>query len=261
MLRMDSRMRLALGAAVYLAFLGGCAGSGGERLAFRPENKLATPAESSVLDSRQTADVQLALGRTAEQQQQWPAAMTVYRQLLDADPKHPEATHRLAIVYDRQGDFEQSSRWFQKALKLKPGDPDVFCDIGFSLYSQGRYAEAEFNLRQAIAVNPDHARAQNHLGLVLAQQGDREAALAAFRRANRSPAQAHTNLAVILALNNHAEDAREHLRSARRHLEPDDRGIQKRLEELEVLIADRESHQSPSPRRTEVLSAAMSSAP
>jgi len=252
MLRRNSRTRIAMGAAICLAFLGGCAGSGGERLAFWPENKPATRAESPVLDSRQTADVQLALGRTAEQQQQWPAAMTIYRQMLDADPKHPEATHRLAILHDRQGEFEQSSQWFQKALKLKPGDPDVFCDIGFSLYSQGRYTEAEINLRQAIAVKSDHARAHNHLGLVLAQQGEREAALAAFRRANCSPAQAHTNLAVILALNNHAEDAREQLQSARRHLEPDDRGTQKRLEELEVLIANGESQQSPPPGRAEV---------
>lgn len=252
MLRIDSRMRLALGAAVCLALLGGCAGPGHERLAFWSENKPATAtAESPVLDSRQTAEVQLALGRTAEQQEQWPAAMRIYRQLLDADPEHPDATHRLAILHDRQGEFEQSSQWFQKALKLKPGDPDVFCDIGFSLYSQGRYAEAEINLRQAIAVKPDHARAQNHLGLVLAQQGDQEAALDAFRRANRSPAHAHTNLAVILALNNRAEDAREHLQLARRHLEPDDREIQKRLEDVEVLIANRESQHDSPPQRAE----------
>jgi Flp pilus assembly protein TadD len=233
-----------MGAAICLAFIGGCAGSGSERLAFWPQYKPATTAESPVLDFRQTADVHLALGRTAEQQKQWPAAMTIYHQMLEADPKHPEATHRLAILYARQGEFEQSSQWFQKTLKLKPGDPDVFCDIGFSLYSQGRYPEAEINLRQAIAVKPDHARAQNHLGLVLAQQGEREAVFAAFRRANCSPAQAHTNLAVILALNNHAEEARQHLQSARQYTEPDDRGLQKRLEELEVLIANRESQQS-----------------
>src|SRR5690606_36375348 len=114
---------------------------------------------------------------------------------------------------------------------------------------------------QAIAVKPDHARAQNNLGLVLAQQGEREAALAAFRRAHCSPAQAHTNLAVILALNNHAEDARKHLQLAHRHLEPNDREIEQRLEELEVLIANRESQQSLSPGRAEEQSAAMPPAP
>lgn len=238
MLRIESRIRVAVGAAACLVIVGGCAGVENQRLKFWPEKKPATVVDSPVLDSRQTADVQLALGRTAEQQQQWPAAMTIYRQLLDADPKHPEATHRLAILHDRQGDYEQSSQWFKKALALKPGDPNVLCDMGFSLYTQRRYAEAEVNFRQAIAVNPDHARSQNHLGLVLAQQGKREAALVAFRRANCSPAQAHTNLAVMLALNNQMEDASEHLVSARQDLAPKDLGNQKRLSELEVLMAN-----------------------
>lgn len=258
MLRIDNRMRLALGATVCLAFLSGCAGSGSGQLAFwSKDNKPTMAAESPVLDSQQTADVHLALGRTAEQQKQWPAAMTIYRELLKTNPGHPEATHRLAVLHDRQGEYEQSSQWFQKTLKLKPGDPDVFCDIGFSLYSQGRYAEAEINLRQAIAVKPDHARAQNHLGLLLAQQGEPEAALAAFRRAKCSPAQAHTNLAVILALNNNPEDARTHLQSARQYLKPDDSVIHKRLESLEVLLADRQSQQIPPPGRVELSSTAM----
>lgn len=261
MLRNGSRFRLALGAAGCLVFLSGCAGVGNERLAFWPGKKPATVADSPVLDSRQTADVQLALGRTAEQQQQWSAAMTIYRQLLDADPKHPEATHRLAILHDRKGDYEQSSQWFTKARALKPGDPDLLCDIGFSLYTQRRYAEAEINFRQAIAVNPDHARSQNHLGLVLAQQGDREAALVAFRRANCSPAQAHTNLAVMLALNNHVEDASEHLVSARRDLAPKDLGNQKRLSELEVLMANHESRQVPAAGSAEVHLTALPPAP
>lgn len=251
MLPLEFQTRVALLAAVCVASLGGCAGPGSERLAFWSKKEPASTAESSVLDSRQTAEVQLALGRTAEQQEQWPTAMKIYLQMLDADPKHPDATHRLAVLYDRRAEFEQSAQWFQKTLKLKPGDPDVFCDIGFSLYSQGRYTEADINLRQAIALQPEHARSQNHLGLVLAQQGEREASLAAFRRAHCSPAQAHANLAVILALNNHVEDAREHLQLARRDLAPNDRGVQEQLEELDVLIANHQPQQSPAQRAEE----------
>lgn len=257
MFRIESKVRRALVAAACLTCFGGCAGSGSERLAFWRKEVPAKTAESSVLDSRQTADVQLALARTAEQQQQWPVAMSIYRQMLAADPKHPDATHRLAVLYDRQGEFEQSTQWFHKALKLKPGDPDVFCDIGYSLYSQGRYTEADVNFRQAIALKPDHARSQNHLGLVLAQQGEREASFAAFRRAHCSPAQAHTNLAVILALNNRTEDARQHLQSARQDHAPSDRGIQEQLEELEVLIANHEPPDSPPSASAEVYSTAM----
>jgi len=203
-------------AALALMLLGGCAGNSSNRFAFWPGGPTQEPAEEPVLSPRQTADMQFAVGRTAEQQQQWQAAATAYRQVLQAAPKHPEATHRLAILYDRQGEFEQSDEWFQKALKLKPGDPELFCDIGYSLSLQGRLREAEINLRQAIAIAPDHPRAQNHLGVVLAQQGHQEQALAAFRRAKCSPAQAHANLALVCWLHQRPGDAQQHLEHAQR---------------------------------------------
>lgn len=247
MFSFPDRSQLAIGTTLVLLLVGGCVGKGKRPLWAQREKRSATAkSESVVLNARQTADVRLALGRTAEQQQNWRAASTIYRQLLEENPRHPEATHRLAILYDRQGDYEQSSQWFQRALKLKPGDPDLFCDIGYSHYSQGRYREAESHLKQAVAVAPDHARSHNHLGLVLAQKGDREGAFDAFRRANCSPAQAHANLAVVLAINNHTQDARRHLLAAQ-HLKSGDRGIQKRLDGLEMLIASREPQTTPAP--------------
>ena len=127
--------RRATWALATLVWLCGCAAPTGGPWAFwsRGDGKSAT--EPAVLDAQQAADMQLALGRTAEQQEQWTRAAAIYRQLLAQDPKHPEAAHRLAILCDRQGDFEQSAQWFQRALKLKPGDPELFTDVGYSLAS------------------------------------------------------------------------------------------------------------------------------
>lgn len=227
-------------AALAVMLLGGCAGTNSNRFAFWPAGQAKEPAEEPVLSPRQTADMQFAVGRMAEQQQQWQAAATAYRQVLQTAPKHPEATHRLAILYDRQGEFEQSNEWFQKALKLKPGDPELFCDIGYSLSLQGRLREAEINLRQTIAIAPDHHRAQNHLGVVLAQQGQPEQALAAFRRANCSPAQAHANLALICWLHQRPDETQRHLEHAQR-LTAGDHATAERLQGLEALIAEHRS--------------------
>lgn len=224
---------LAAGVAI---LLGGCAGISQDRFAFWPRKQSQAPAEEPVLSPQQTADMQFAIGRTAEQRQQWQAAAAAYRQVLQTIPKHPDATHRLAILYDRQGEFEQSHEWFQKALKLKPGDPDLFCDVGYSYSQQGRLREAEISLRQAIAIAPDHYRAQNHLGVVLAQQGQTEQALAAFRRAKCSPAQAHANLAVVYSLHQRPAEAQQHLEQARR-LVADDYETLDRLQGLEALLA------------------------
>lgn len=236
------RTRLAVVAVV---LLGGCAGNRSSRLTLWPGSQAKETAEPPILSPQQTADMQFAVGRTAEQQQQWQAAAAAYRQVLQTAPKHPEATHRLAVLYDRQGEFEQSQEWFQKALKLKPGDPDLFCDIGYSFSLQGRLREAELNLRQAIAVAPDHYRAQNHLGVVLAQQGHAEQALAAFRRARCSPAQAHANLALVYSLHQRPDQAQQHLEQAQR-LVADDHETAERLQGLESLLAQ----QRPQPQPT-----------
>ncbi len=249
--------RQTLLAALSVMLLGGCAGNSSGRFAFWPGSKEET-ADQPVLSPQQTADMQLAMGRMAEQQKQWQAAASAYRQVLQTDPKHPDATHRLAVLYDRQGEFEHSSQWFQKALKLKPGDPELFCDIGYSLSLQGRWREAEINLRQAIAVAPNHHRAQNHLGVVLAQQGHPEQALAAFRRAQCTPAQAHANLAAVLAMHQRLSDAQQHLEHARR-LAADDRETAERLQGLEALIAEYRSQAQPTATVASVRAAGHSS--
>src|SRR5690606_13350297 len=97
-------------------------------------------------------------------------------------------------------------------------------------------AEAEISLRQALAIAPDHRRSHNHLGVVLAHRGQPDQALAAFRRADCSPAQAHANLALILTLNHQSSDAQQHLRYAQSFAD-DDQGTQERLAAVEALLS------------------------
>lgn len=222
-----------------LILLGGCLSK--RTTSFNPltQSTAKQPVESQeapILDPAQTTDLKLSLGRVAEQQQQWAKALQVYRRVLDADPNHPEATHRMAVLYDRKGDFERSGQWFLKSLKLKPGNADLFCDLGYSLSLQGQLPQAESNLRQALAIDPDHPRAHNLLGVTLARQGRTDDALVAFRAAHCSPAEAHANLAVVLTLHGSAADAERHLLQARQ-LDDGDRHHRQRLDAIEQLIA------------------------
>lgn len=228
------------GAVVCLIILlCGCSSTGNW---LRPGIGPASDSEPKYLDAKQTAEVELAMARTAEQQGDWATAMRIYRQVLENEPKHPVATHRVAVVHDRQGDFGESEKWFSKALKYSPDDPRILCDFGFSMYVQGRYQEAEVKLRKAVAIAPELDRAHNHLGLVLAQLGDNEGAFNAFRMANCTPAQAYTNLAVILATKGQTDDARQHLEFAKT-VHPVDHAMQERLTNLESVVAHQASAQ------------------
>lgn len=70
--------------------------------------------------------------------------------------------------------------------------------FGIQLHQAGRLAEAERVYRQILAVEPDHAQALHHLGLVAAQGSHFEAAVELFSRAvraDRTQPTFHANLA------------------------------------------------------------------
>ena len=82
--------------------------------------------------------------------------------------------------------------------------------MGYSLYLQRCWAQAEVNLRQAIAIRPDHSRAHNNLGLLLAHLDRTDEALAEFRRGGCPPAEAHANVAFAHTMEKRWPQARQH---------------------------------------------------
>ncbi|MGA9926465.1 MAG: tetratricopeptide repeat protein, partial [Isosphaeraceae bacterium] len=187
----------------------------------------------------QEADVQISMGRVAEQQGDLDQAMAAYRAALDRDKSRADAYARLAILHDKQGKFHESADLYRKALALRPGDPDIFCDMGYSFYLQRRWAEAEMNLRQSLAVNPEHRRAHNNLALLLVRDNRLGDALAEFGKAGSDPVQAHMNLAFALTIDQRWESARAEYQRALA-LDPSSQLAKARLNELNNLLAKRE---------------------
>ena len=160
------------------------------------------------LESRQVAEVQLSLARSLELRGEVEPALTAYQRAVEQDPSRATGYWRMAILQDRQGRIEESAALYQQALQLDPKNPDLLCDYGYSLYLQRRWAEAEERLRMAITLKPKHLRAHNNLGLVLAQIDKGNEALAEFRKAGCTLADAHCNLAFVLTLNRRWSEAR-----------------------------------------------------
>jgi tetratricopeptide (TPR) repeat protein len=190
----------------------------------------------------QEADVQISMGRAAEQQGDLDQAMAAYRAALDRDRRRADAYARLAIVHDKQGKFRESAELYRKALALQPGDPDIFCDIGYSFYLQRRWAEAEMNLRQSIAINPEHRRAHNNLALLLVRNNRLDDALVEFGKAGNEPVQAHLNLAFALTSDHKWESARAEYKRALA-IDPSSQLAKTRLDKLDILLA----RQQPAP--------------
>ena len=158
-----------------------------------------TGEEAHVLAPGGQAEIQTALGRSFESQGEFSKAEAVYQEAIKRDPKHADASIRLAILLDRMGRFAEATPHYEAAIKAEPGNADVYCDRGYSLCLQGRDAEAEIALRQAIVKSPTLARAHNNLGLLLGRKARTDEALAEFRKAGCPEVDAHLNLAFALS--------------------------------------------------------------
>jgi Flp pilus assembly protein TadD len=191
-----------------IATAGGCSS---------PPSRPGDHAPASILDSgpqpkitsQQTADIQFTLGRSFEDESKFDQAQAAYVAALQKDPKRGDAEHRLAILDDRKGNREGADKHFARALKLRPTDPEILCDRGYSLYLRRRWSDAEADLKKALTLDPVHPRSHANLALVMARRGDGEAALAEFARAGCDPSDARSNLGLIYAMEGHFEESKK----------------------------------------------------
>ncbi len=136
-------------------------------------------------------------GHTAFQQGNVQEAQSKYSAVVQRQPNHPVANHRLGVIADRQQDYMTAQRYYFAALNASPNDANLLNDIGYSFLLQSRYAEAENYLQGALQKNPKQSNAINNLGLLYAKQGQPDRALAMFRMTN-SEAEAQAKLTQLI---------------------------------------------------------------
>jgi Flp pilus assembly protein TadD len=201
---------------------------------------ISAAESTSKLTAAQVADVKIAYARTLEKRGAPDQAQAMYLEALKLDPGRADACSRLGVLYDQQCKFDAAKSWHQNAVAAQPKNPDFHCNAGYSLYLQGNLIEAERSLRTCLELAPDHARGHNNLGMVLARTNRCEDALAEFRRAGCTEADAQTNLAFALTLEHRWAEAQACYERALA-IEPSSAASRKGLQEVRRLIAKAEA--------------------
>lgn len=134
-------------------------------------------------------------------------AQREYEKALAMRPNDPDCHHRLAVVADKQRKFGLADDHYEAALKVRPRDPNLLSDYGYSFSLRGGEDQrAEATLNEALAISPSHKGAMANLGAIYAKQGRYEEALAMFRRGG-SETEAQHYMAQLFPQRSHAAEA------------------------------------------------------
>jgi len=129
-------------------------------------------------------------GQAAQQSAPHPAMgnATIIAELegkLRENPKDTEALWRLGDAYFDSKQFDQSAIYYKKVLEIKPGETDLYNDLGLSLHYLGNSAEGLKFIEDGINRNPYHQRIWLTKGFILAYgTGDMDGAKAAWEKAS-----------------------------------------------------------------------------
>jgi len=104
-------------------------------------------------------------------------ALTAYHQAAILQPKDPEPHLAAGHLLEQDNKFADAEQEYKQALALDPAS-DALTGLA-NIYMRGRrFAEAEEYLRKLVAAHPDGAAAHVQLGRVLAAEGKNDEAIA-----------------------------------------------------------------------------------
>ena len=154
------------------------------------ESRMKTPPSSQLLG--QLFETVAALERRGDA----VGAETVYREILQHQPRNFFALHGLGVLASEAGRPDDAIGWLGRAIRINPQAAPAHCNLGLALDRLGQHERALQSFNRALALQPGLAEAHNGRGLVLGALGRMDEALASFDRAIAAApsfADAHSN--------------------------------------------------------------------
>jgi tetratricopeptide (TPR) repeat protein len=129
-------------------------------------------------------------------------AINAYKKQIEIDSFHQYSYNNIGRVYLRQRNYEEAGKWFRKQLEVNPLDQYAHANLGRLLLDTHKYEDATLELNQAASLNPKSSVLQVEIGKASLNLGQDERAMAAFDKALQLSATPATwnGIAYALAL-------------------------------------------------------------
>lgn len=127
-------------------------------------------------------------------------------------PDTSEIKYDLAMMYERQGNFERFEKLMREIIELDPDNANAYNSLGYTLVEQNtRLDEAQTLLDKAMQLEPENPFILDSVGWYFYRTGDNEAALQYLRRSYQGlpAADVAAHLGEVLWALGRKDEARE----------------------------------------------------
>ena len=162
------------------------------------KNNLPGQVES-FFPEQQTSSLQEALDLAMQHHTagRFPDAETLYQQILQTEPNHPDALHLLGVIALQLGKNDVAVDLITKALATRDDYPEAHSNLGNAFRELGQLDEAVTSYHRALSIKPNYTEVLSNLSVALQELGKLEASVESCHKAlaiKPDYAEAHYNL-------------------------------------------------------------------
>lgn len=159
----------------------------------------------------------LTLAHACLWSRQYSCVQDSFHQILALNAESAEADMLMGEALDEMKDHEGAVRLFRAAVKTNPSEPNVHFGLGYLLWTKGQYPEAATEFQAELGNDPQHTLATLYLGDAKLQMNLPEEAqplLEKVVKVDGSSGMAHRNLGIVYADEGKKEQAMAEFRAA-----------------------------------------------
>jgi tetratricopeptide (TPR) repeat protein len=146
-----------------------------------------------------SAEALVALGSALSEEGREGEAIPILRRAVALAPNNETAWQMLSYSYYYAGLIEEAEQGYLRVIELNPVPPQPHWMHARMLLYMGRAADAEAEMRQVVAKNPDQFKALTYFGAALYYQGKLDEAETILARANQLAGNSSDNSASMTA--------------------------------------------------------------
>jgi tetratricopeptide (TPR) repeat protein len=136
-------------------------------------------------------------------------AKSIYRTVLDFDPKHAVSNNLLGLLCLQTGEFQRAIEYITTALSVNPDDAQAHANIGLAFQELKQVDKALAHFQQSVNLSPNNPGTLNNLGNMYKELGQLSNAVECYQKALvihvRHPEASHNLGSTLLLLGRNAE--------------------------------------------------------